>query len=201
MNKAGPFWDQRYDTEDYIFGTQANDFLQATAPQATPGMTALVPADGEGRNGVYLASLGYQVTTLDISTKAVEKASKLAATHGVELDARVADLFSWEWPTDAYDLICICFSHMLPEQNPDFIRRALRALKPAGRLIIEGYHVSQMDFCSGGPRNPAMLYSRHLMQEILAEAKIILMQETRRQLAEGPRHQGEAATLQLIATK
>ena len=90
--QARAFWDGRYGDESYLFGEQPNAFLARQADRLRPGLTALAIADGEGRNGVWLARQGLKVTSTDISPRAVAKARALAARHGVEVDARLADL-------------------------------------------------------------------------------------------------------------
>ena len=83
MTKPADFWNERYQRDDYIFGTEANDFIRAMTPYPSPGMKAFAPADGEGRNGVFLARMGYVVTSVDVSALAVDKAHKLADAHGL----------------------------------------------------------------------------------------------------------------------
>ncbi|WP_421855447.1 SAM-dependent methyltransferase [Oricola sp.] len=205
MSEAPPnqaeFWNERYDRPDYLFGTEPNDFLRATAPAARPGQTAFAPADGEGRNGVFLAALGYAVTTVDISEPAVEKARRLAAARGVTINAVVADFFATDWPEAAFDLAAVSFMHFRSPLSERFHATIARSLKPGGLLILEGYHLDQMDFDSGGPKVPEMLFTRAMLERHFAELDIVLLQQSLRMLAEGPRHRGEAATVQLVARK
>jgi SAM-dependent methyltransferase len=192
------FWNTRYDRPDYLFGTEPNDFIRAVAPPAKPGQAAFCPADGEGRNGVFLAELGFAVASIDVSDLAVAKARRLAGERGVTVDARVGDFFEQQWPANAFDLVAVAFMHFRSPQIETFHGTLARMLKPGGLLIVEGYHVDQMQFDTGGPKVPEMLFTREKLTRHFAELDIILLQDCRRSLAEGPRHRGEAATVQLL---
>ena len=199
---ASDFWNKRYLTQDYLFGVEPNDFIRAvTPPPSTQTAKAFAPADGEGRNGVYLAKLGYDVTSVDVSNLAVDKANALAEEHGVQINSHVGDIFTFPCDVDHYDLVVISFMHFLPEDHLRFIDLMKTTLKPGGVLVMEGYMLDQMPLTSGGPKNPDMLFSRQQIADNFADFNIILLQETRRHLTEGTRHQGEAATLQILAQK
>jgi len=203
MNMGGPaaFWNERYQKPDYIFGTEANDFIKAVTPIATQGMKAFAPADGEGRNGVHLARLGYDVTSVDVSELAVEKSKALAKANGVRINTHTGDLFEWDWGEAAYDLVIVCFMHFLPEDHTRFVERLRTCLKPGGLLVFEGYTPDQIELTSGGPKKPEMLLTAEKMKRDFEGFDILFLQEIRRYLAEGPRHQGEAATVQFLARK
>ena len=104
MNEKAPeraaMWDARYEPASYAYGEAANAFLVAQAPRFKPGMRALVPGDGEGRNGVWLAQQGLVVDTLDLSAQGVAKARRLAAARGVSVNAAQADALTWTWPRE-----------------------------------------------------------------------------------------------------
>jgi len=201
MGGPAAFWNERYQKTDYIFGTEANDFIKAVTPAASPGMKAFAPADGEGRNGVHLARLGYEVTSVDVSNLAVDKAMALAEANGVRLDAHVSDVFDWDWGNAIYDLVIVCFMHFYPEDHARFVERIRACLKPGGLLVFEGYTPDQIPLASGGPKKPEMLLTAASLKKDFAGFDILFLQEIRRYLAEGPRHQGEAATVQLLARK
>ena len=154
---ASDFWNKRYQTQDYLFGVEPNDFIRAvTPPPSTQTAKAFAPADGEGRNGVYLAKLGYDVTSVDVSNLAVDKANALADEHGVQINSHVGDIFTFPCPVDHYDLVVISFMHFLPEDHLRFIDLMKTTLKPGGVLVMEGYTLDQMPLTSGGPKNPDM---------------------------------------------
>lgn len=195
------FWNKRFAGDDYLFGTEPNDFFRAVIPPAKPGQTAFAPADGEGRNGVFLAGLGYDVTTLDVSELAVEKAQKLAKERGVSLRTEVGDIFEWDWPEAAFDLVAVSFMHFFEAERRQFHASIVSALEPGGLLAFEGFHLDQIDFESGGPPNEDMLFTRDILAEDFSAFDTILLQQTRRTLAEGPRHRGEASTVQFLGRK
>lgn len=120
------FWDRRYDVPEYVYGTEPNAFLVSKQHLLRPGMTALAVADGEGRNGVWLAEQGLDVLAVDGSPVAVEKARRLARARGVTLRTEVADLLDWAWPAGAFDLVVAIFIHFMP--------RIARACMPRWRV-------------------------------------------------------------------
>lgn len=201
MSNPSDFWNERYQRDEYIFGTEANDFIRAMAPFPKPGMKAFAPADGEGRNGVYLAGIGYDVVSVDVSNLAVDKALHLAASAGVNIDARVGDLFEYEWPEDEFDLIIICFMHFIPADHDRFVSLIKQSLKPGGMLIMENYTQDQMTLASGGPKNLDMLLTEDRIRSDWQAFEFEVFRCVRRHLAEGPRHRGEAAVAQLVARK
>ena len=202
VTSPADFWYPKFDTQEYIFGKTPNTFLMAVIPPAALselGQTAYAPADGEGRNGVYLAQIGYQVTSVDIAANAVDKARQLAADHGVHINAYVGDVL--EAPPAQFDVVIVSFMHFRAADHKRFVDHLISALKPGGLLAIEGYSLDQIPLASGGPKSEEMLYKREKLADDFKELDIILLQDTKRQLNEGPRHQGEAATVQLVARK
>jgi len=199
MTHPADFWNPKFETEEYIFGTEANSFIKAAIPPARAGQTAYAPADGEGRNGVYLAEIGYQVTTTDIADKAVAKAKALAQSRGVSIHAMVGDIMAD--PPGQFDVVIVSFMHFRPDDHRHFVAHLHKALALGGLLAFEGYSLDQIPLTSGGPKSPDMLYTREQIESDFADLDILLIQDAKRRLNEGPRHQGEAATIQLIARK
>jgi len=154
------FWNTRYDTDEYLFGTAPNAFLASQAARLTPGQHALAIADGEGRNGVWLAQQGLRVHAIDFSPAALAKAARLAADHGVTLEFERADVLDWLWPEAAYDIVVAIFIQFAPPPERERIIEGIRrALKPGGTLILQGYTPKQVEYGTGGPSNPANLYT------------------------------------------
>ena len=193
------FWNPKFDTSEYIFGKNPNTFLAAVIPSALSGQTAYAPADGEGRNGVYLAQIGYDVTSVDIAEKAVEKARLLAVDKGVEINATVGNIMGA--PPAEFDVVIVSFMHFRPDDHKRFVDHLIAALKPGGLLAVEGYSLDQLPLQSGGPKSEDMLYTRQKLADDFQALHITLLQDARRILNEGNRHQGEAATIQLVARK
>jgi SAM-dependent methyltransferase len=197
------FWDSRYAGADYAYGEAPNAFL-ASLNLAGPGR-ALVPGDGEGRNGVYLAERGFAVETLDLSAQGVAKARRLAARRGVKLDARQADATAWDWPVGTYDLVALLYLHLSAPARRALHADALAALKPGGGLILEAFTPTHLDKqragARGGPREAALLYAAADLREDFAGAQIELLQETEIDLSEGELHVGLSAVVRLIARR
>jgi SAM-dependent methyltransferase len=199
------FWDERYAGDAYAYGEAPNAFLASLADTFRPGMRALVPGDGEGRNGVFLATRGLQVETLDLSGEGVAKARRLAAARGVSLNALQADVLTWDWPVAAYDLVALLYLHLPPPGRRVLYARALAALKPGGRIVLEAFtpeHLArQSEGARGGPRDAALLYSAADLREDFKDAQIELLQELETELTEGALHVGKSAVVRMIARK
>lgn len=195
------FWDARFGAEHYVYGTAPNAFLSRQSASLQPGLSVLSVADGEGRNGVWLAEQGLDVTTVDASPEGVAKAQKLAQQRGVSLQAHCADLTNWDWPQAAFDLVVMVFLHLPPDQRPAIHRRLIQALKPGGLLIAEVFRIQQLNHSSGGPKDPDLLYTVETLQADFGDAEILELTEAAPVLDEGPFHQGPAATLQLLARR
>jgi ubiquinone/menaquinone biosynthesis C-methylase UbiE len=196
------FWDERYAAEHYIFGTAPNVFLASQAALIRPGMRALAVADGEGRNGVWLAEQGAQVHAIDFSPLALEKARKLAGSRGVTLEFEQADVLNWSWPEATYDLVAAIFIQFAPPPERDRIIAGIRrCLKPGGVLILQGYTPKQIEFATGGPPSAANMYTAELLREWFADWKIQHLREHESVISEGSHHHGMSALIDLVAQK
>jgi 2-polyprenyl-3-methyl-5-hydroxy-6-metoxy-1,4-benzoquinol methylase len=196
------FWNARYSTDAYIFGTAPNVFLASQKDLIRPGMRALAIADGEGRNGVWLAEQGVQVHAIDVSPPALEKARKLAAERGVTLETEPVDVLNWAWPEAAYDLVVAIFIQFAPPPERDRIIEGIcRTLKPGGLLILQGYTPKQIEFATGGPGNPANMYTSELLREWFGDWDIQHLAEHESFISEGTHHHGMSALIDLVAKK
>jgi len=196
------FWNERYSTEDYIFGTAPNAFLASQAALLRPGMCALAIADGEGRNGVWLAEQGVAVHAVEVSPVALEKARKLAAARGVAPTFEQADILDWNWPDAAYDLVAAIFIQFVPPPGRDRIIDGIRrCLKPGGLLVLQGYTPKQIEFATGGPSNPANLYTAELLRAWFDGWDILHLAEHESVISEGRHHHGMSALVDLVARK
>ncbi|MDE8349275.1 MAG: class I SAM-dependent methyltransferase [Acidocella sp.] len=195
-------WNQRYAVEDYIFGTEPSDILRNNAHLLKAGQTALAIADGEGRNGVYLARLGLQVTSFDYSEVAIAKAKKLAALHNVQLTMLESDIDSWRWTPAAFDAVVgIFFQFLDPVPRAEAFAGIIATLKPGGLVFLRGYTPKQLDYKTGGPSNVDNLYTPALLTEAFAGFEILRLEEMDVLLNEGPRHTGMSAFVDFIARK
>ena len=199
---SSDFWNARYATEDYIFGTAPNVFLASQTALIHPGMRALAVADGEGRNGVWLAAQGVSVHAVDFSPAALDKARKLADERGVTLEVEQADILNWDWPEAEYDLVAAIFIQFAPPPERDRIIAGIRrTLKPGGLLILQGYTPKQIEFATGGPSNPANLYTAELLRTWFGDWDILHLNEHESVISEGSHHHGMSALIDLVARK
>ena len=199
---SADFWNARYATDAYIFGTAPNVFLASQAGLIRPGMRALAIADGEGRNGVWLAEQGAAVHAIDVSPFALDKARKLAAARGVAAYFELADVLNWDWPEAAYDLVVAIFIQFAPPPERDRIIAGIRrSLKPGGLLILQGYTPKQIEFGTGGPANPANLYTAALLRTWFGDWDIRHLVEHEDFISEGTHHHGQSALIDLVARK
>ncbi|SIT72113.1 Methyltransferase domain-containing protein [Ectothiorhodosinus mongolicus] len=192
------FWDIRYAGPDYVYGTAPNAYLRAHHALYRPGQKVLSVADGEGRNGVWLASRGLDVTSVDYSEHALAKAQSLAQLQGVTIETVLADVCQWQWPQAAYDHVVAIYLHVPPEQRPRLHRGLIDALKPGGTLLLEAFGPEQLDYDSGGPDDLDMLYSGVMLREDFADAEIMELAELVVELDEGPGHQGLGAVTRAL---
>ncbi len=202
-SKQGQFWDERYREAGFSFGEVPNAFLAAQRSLFKVGMRAFVPGDGEGRNGVWLADLGLNVTTVDASAIGVHKAKHLAAERGVTINAHEADLETWTWPEGEFDFVVSIYLHFPPLLRARMHRRMLDALKPGGMIFLEGYSLRQLVYRAagsiGGPIDPGMLFEPRDIAKDFRGADILRLEEERVTLDEGKRHRGASAVVRMIA--
>jgi SAM-dependent methyltransferase len=205
MTGQAEFWDERYRGEGFAFGTEPNVFLASQSEYLKPGLRALVPGDGQGRNGIWLAQRGLLVDTVDVSPLAVAKAQELAKARGAKLNIELADLTSWTWPQDRYDIVAALYVHFFDSDRPRMHRAMLGALKPGGILIMEAFRIEQLEmkklYGSGGPKTADMLHSREKLVQDFEGASILLLEEAVTELDEGHRHKGPAAVVRAIVQK
>lgn len=194
-------WNQRFAEEGYLFGETPNRFLAAHAAALPPGR-ALSVADGEGRNGVWLAEQGWEVVSLDFSDVAQRKAADLAARRGVALELVQADVHAWDYPPAAFDLVADIFSQFsAPTDRERKWAGMASALRPGGHLILQGYTPDQLRHGTGGPRDPAHLYTEALLRHAFPGWEILHLQATETVLDEGPGHSGPSAVIGLVARR
>ena len=199
---ARAHWDARFAGEEYHFGTTPNVFLAGQEKLLRPGMSALCVADGEGRNSVWLARHGVQVTAFDISPVGVEKARRLAREAGVAVDYRIADINGWDWNAATYDLVVVIFIQFLaPAERAAAFDGIVRAIAPGGHLVMQGYRPKQVEYGTGGPSAPDNLYTEELLREAFGSLDILHLASHDDILDEGPRHRGMSALIDLVARK
>jgi cyclopropane fatty-acyl-phospholipid synthase-like methyltransferase len=195
-------WEARFAGPDYHFGTEPNAFLKSKAHLLRPGQKALSIADGEGRNGVFLAERGLDVVTMDFSPAAVAKARALAKERGVEIQAEQADLETWKWPVGEFDVVAaIFFQFCAPPLRTRVFDNIKQALKPGGLLLMEGYTAKQRQYKTGGPSEIENLYTRELLEESFADFSSVEIEEYDKEIYEGAGHGGMSALIDLVGRK
>ncbi len=195
-------WEQRFAAPGYLFGTAPNKFLKDHAHLLKKGQKALAIADGEGRNGVFLAEQGLDVLSVDFSPIAQEKARRLAEERGASLRFEQADIIHWDWPEAVFDVVvAIFFQFVLPPERDKIFAGIKKTLKPGGLLLLEGYGPKQLEYKTGGPSNLAQLYTPELLEQAFADFSLRQVRAYDEVIDEGPRHSGMSALVDLVARK
>lgn len=195
------FWDQVFADAEYRYGKTPNAFLAAHAGAIRPGGDVLCLGDGEGRNGVWLATQGFRVTSVDQSTRALEKTRLLAAERHVRVNAVQAALPDWKLPKLSFDAVVLIFLHLLPGVRERVHAAAAEALRPGGVILHEAFTPAQLGRPSGGPSVAAALQTAELLRRDFAALEIELLEECETELAEGAGHAGPAAVVHLLARR
>jgi cyclopropane fatty-acyl-phospholipid synthase-like methyltransferase len=192
-------WNKRYDCKDFVYGTDPNHFLAENAHYLSGPVLSL--AEGEGRNAVYLASLGLDVLGVDMSDVGLKKAITLAASKGLTIQTEIADLSTYTPPENYFGSAISIYAHL-----PKSIRERLyplveKSLKPGGIIMFEAFSKSQIERNTGGPKNIDMLVSIKELAKAFPNCEPILLKKTEREVHEGRFHNGLASVIQFIARK
>src|SRR5215467_3419700 len=195
-------WETRYATPDYAFGKEPNYFLVSCKPLLPPSGRALAVADGEGRNGVWLAEQGLDVVSIDFSPSAQRKAQALAKERGVAVAFLLADVHAFDYPEAAFDVVVEIFTQFSsPAERASKWAGMRKALKPGGLLIIQGYTPKQLQYGTGGPKQIENLYTRAMLEEAFRGFHDLTIVEEELELHEGTSHGGMSAVINLTARK
>ncbi|MEY3048427.1 MAG: Tellurite methyltransferase [Bacteroidota bacterium] len=195
------FWNERFGEPGFMYGDQPNDFLKATSSSLKPGGRILCLAEGEGRNAVYLATQGFDVTCVDFSESGLKKTEQLSESHGVSVCTVCADLGLYEIEHEAWDGIVMIFGHFNEGLRASLYKRISAGLKPGGTLLMEVYTKDQLSYGTGGPKSIEYLYDKQELEAAFSEFSSVSIQEVIREINEGEYHKGLSATVQVIAIK
>ena len=203
FSDATQFWNERFNQEEFIFGTEPNEYLvEQTQKYLKAGDQVLCIADGEGRNGVWLAKQGMQVVGFDASDIALSKARKFAKDNHVAVEYSFSDTDSYAWPTNTYDVVVGIFIQFAdPEMRKRIFAKTYESLKPGGIFILQGYTPKQLEYKTGGPSLIEHLYTEEMIRDLAKGFSILELCSYERELSEGPRHSGMSAILGLVARK
>ena len=194
-------FDQRYGTDEYWYGTLPNDFLKEHVAALPPGGRVLCLGEGEGRNAVFLAALGFEVVALDASAVGLAKAQRLAGERGVTITTLCADLADFDLGSDAWDGVVSIWCHLPPALRARIHRDVGRALRMGGAFLLEAYTPAQLEFKTGGPQSVELLPTLVALREELVGLEFELALERERDVREGRGHGGRSAVVQIIARR
>ena len=195
------FWDERYSSEEYVYGTVPNQFFKQMLDKIPIPGKLLLPGEGEGRNAVYAAKMGWHVDAFDQSSEGKLKALRLAEANNVKIDYSIDDLAKFTPIKKYYDCAAIIFVHFNSEERKSFHKKIIDSLKPGGKIILELFSKDQFEKSSGGPQDLEMLYTLNEIKNDFAEMKTILIEEKSIFLDEGDKHKGDASVIRYIGEK
>lgn len=203
FNDATQFWNERFDQDEFIFGKEPNEYLVDQSNKfLIPGNKVLCIADGEGRNGVWLAKQGMNVAGFDVSDIALNKAKKFALDNQVHIEYSLCDSDGYNWQPNTYDAIIGIFIQFAdPEMRARIFAQTHQALKPGGIFILQGYTPKQLEYKTGGPSLIDHLYTEEMIRELAKGFEILDLCCYEKELSEGARHTGMSALLGLTAKK
>jgi SAM-dependent methyltransferase len=195
-------WESRYRVPEYAFGTEPNYFLASCKALLPRAGKALAVADGEGRNGIWLAEQGLDVLSVDFSPAAQHKARALAKQRGVTITFVQADVHAWDYPEATFDVVVEIFTQFSsPAERARKWAGMRKALKPDGLLIIQGYTPKQLQYGTGGPKQLENLYTRAMLEDAFGDFRALAIVEEELEIHEGTSHGGMSAVINLTARK
>lgn len=194
------FWNERYSTTEYAYGEAPNDFLRQELPKLEPGKI-LFPAEGEGRNAVFAATLGWDVTAFDPSIEGKRKAELLANKHNVSIDYHIAGYKNVNFEENYFDCICLTYAHMPGNVRKKVHQKLASFLKPGGSLILEGFSKEQINTDTGGPKDISFLFDENELKSDFSNFSILNTRKSEVFLNEGLYHRGLASIIRFTGTK
>lgn len=195
------FWNERYSEETYAYGTNPNDFLKENIRLFAPQANILCLAEGEGRNAVFLAANGCNVSAVDQSDVGKVKALKLAEQQNVSIDYNIGDLGSYDMGQEKWDGIVSIWAHT-PSSMRRYVFSAIKAgLKPGGIFLLEGYNIQQLEYKTGGPKEADMFFSLEELKEVFSGYEILHAANKIRDIEEGAYHAGASSVVQFVARR
>ena len=199
-------WDNRYRDIEYAYGEKPNVFFKETLDNLNLKDSILLPAEGEGRNAVYAAKRGLDVTAFDISIEGKNKALDLAKKENVEINYEVGEFFELNLVKGSYDCAALIYAHFPPTIREAYHKKIASLIKPNGTLILEGFSIAHLEYQKknphvGGPKKKAMLFSTEIIKKNFIDFEIIHLEEIEIQLNEGLYHQGKGKVIRFIGKK
>ena len=192
------FWNEKFATTDYAYGTEPNDFLVSAVMNLKRGAT-LSLAEGEGRNAVWLAQQGFTVSAIEQSEKGVGKTLRLALQRGVIVMAERGELETFHIQPNSWDLVVSIYAHTPQELRRKLHRQVVAGLKPGGVFVLEAYTPAQIANNTGGPKDASLMPTAELLRLELAGLVFDRIEEVERDVVEGSLHTGKAHVVQVVA--
>ena len=198
-------WNERYSKEEFAYGEQPNTYLKQQLEQLQVG-TLLLPAEGEGRNAVFAASLGWKVSAFDISVEGKNKALQLATSKNVTMDYQVGPLDTMNYQDGQFDAIALIYAHFPANIKSAYHKRLDHYLRPVGVIIFEAFSKKHIDYLAknekvGGPKEVAMLFSIAEIKSDFPNYDIIELEEKEIELNEGQFHNGTGSVIRFVGRK
>ena len=205
MATKSDFWDERYSVSKYVYGEHPNSYLKEQLKNLPVGSILFV-GEGEGRNGVYAAKLGWKVSAYDLSVEGKKKAERLARKHNVQVDYKVGELHELDYQKKQFDAIAVIFTHFHSKLRASMHTELSGYLRPGGYIIMEVFSKKQIDYqvegdSGGGPKNIDMLYTLEDIQSDFENFKFVELQETKKYLMEGDHHNGLSSVIRFVGIK
>jgi len=200
QSPARAMWEERYGVDDYVYGTEPNEFLRDHVSELPDG-DVLCLAEGEGRNAVFLATTGRRVSSVDLTEAGVAKTLRLAESAGVSVEAAVGDLAEFDLGTDRWDAIVSIFAHVPSSVRVGLHQRVVTALRPGGVLLLEAYTPDQIGRGTGGPQSEDLTMTLAGLRRELAPLAFVHGEECVRDIVEGTHHTGAGSVVQVIARR
>jgi SAM-dependent methyltransferase len=193
-------WNERYAAKEYIYGKDPNGFFREQLTLLTPGKL-LLPAEGEGRNAVFAAQLGWEVVAFDQSETARSKAMALSHERGVTFSYELFDVDSASFPEGTFDVVALIFVHLTSDVRIRFHQKAASWLKSGGRILVEAYSKDQLKYLSGGPKTEELLYA---VDDLRSDFMLLNLEYCEQVIVhheEGTYHRGDGSVIRVVATK
>jgi cyclopropane fatty-acyl-phospholipid synthase-like methyltransferase len=201
-NSQRDSWNNRFTNDGYLFGTAPNAFLESQKSRLKTGQKVISLADGEGRNGVFVAQQGCDVLAVDFSSIALKKSRALATERAVEIETLEVDHNDWAPETEAFDVVVAIFIQFAgPDLRQKIFGDIIQALKPGGLLLMEGYRPEQIENGTGGPPHRENMYTEEMLRTAFSGLEIIELNSYDAEINEGPGHAGTSALIDLVAIK
>src|SRR5690554_343715 len=199
------FWDERYSSTEFAYGEEPNEYFKAQLSKLEPGKI-LLPGDGEGRNGVCAAKLGWEVESFDISSEGKKKANELAEKHEVAISFEVGRLEDLSYKPNSFDVIALVFTHFNPEIRANYRKKFIELLKPGGLIILESFSTKHLSYSAdnpkvGGPKDVNLLTTLKQIEDEFEGLDVVELYQTEADFNEGAFHVGKGDVVRFIGRK